>query len=319
VRGGELLPQYEAPRRLEAERVARGAAIFLLGFIKKAYFADYLGQYLVDPIFAAPARYSVAAHWMAMLAYAAQVFLDFSGYSEMAIGTGRLFGIELPVNFNYPFLSRSLVEMWRRWHITLNTFLFDYIYGPLTTGEGWMRGRLDLGFVVVFLISGIWHGANWTFVAWGLLHGVALVAHRRWDVFYRGLCRKDRAWVARRKSTGYAAAGWALTQLYFVLTIIPFRAPSLTAAGEFARGLWRSPGRLFYPDGLTLALRPLHLLLCVGFMIGYHLLELERGRPVRARFFALPPFVRGLVYGVIVVLLVILVPESSSSFVYAQF
>src|SRR5262249_25643509 len=144
---------------------------------------------------------------------------------------------ELPQNFNYPFLSRHLLELWRRWHITLNTWLFDYIYGPMTTGDGFMRGRLELGFVIVFLASGLWHGARWTFLSWGLLHGLGLVAQYRWDLFYKGLCRKDRKWVARRKSAGYSLSAWALTQLFFVLTLVPFRAPTVPTAGAFARAL----------------------------------------------------------------------------------
>ena len=119
----------------------------------------------------------------------------------MAIGVARLFAIELPMNFRTPFLSRSLPEFWRRWHITLNRWLFDYIFTPLTTSSGWFRGRLDVALMLVFLASGLWHGAAWTFVLWGFLHGIGMVVHRNWDVFYRGLCRRDRAWVARRKSS----------------------------------------------------------------------------------------------------------------------
>jgi alginate O-acetyltransferase complex protein AlgI len=322
VRAGELLPQLAAPRRLDAagiDRLRGGCAVFLLGFFKKAYLAEYLGQYLVQPVFQSPGSYSAAGHWLALLGYGAQIFCDFSGYSEMAIGCARLFGIELPANFNYPYLSKNLIEFWRRWHITLNRFLFDYIYGPLTTGHGLLRGRLDLGFLLVFLLSGLWHGARWTFVAWGLLHAVALIVTRRYDERYRGLCRKDRAWVRRRKSAAYGAVAWALTQLFFLLTLIPFRAPSLADALGFARGLVSSPGRQLLPDKAPY-LRDPSFALCAALLVAYHLLEATGpGRRLRESFFALPALVRGAAYGLTIAFLFVFMPLSSGTFIYALF
>jgi len=318
TRAGDLLPQLAQARVPDADRMRAGAATFFLGFIKKAYVADYLAQNLVDPMFAASAHHSTAGHWLALCAYALQLYCDFSGYSEMAIGCGRLLGIELPRNFDYPYLSKNLIEFWRRWHITLNTWFFDYIYGPLTTGSGFMRGRLDAGFGIVFLVSGLWHGASWTFVLWGGLHGLALIATRRWDVFYRGLCRQDRAWVARRKSTAYAGAAWFSTQVFFILTLVPFRAPSLAAAGSFLKALFVPQPGLLMPDVIPPAFR-LNLLACFTFVIAHHLLELERGRALRDRFFALPPLLRGTTYGLVIVYLHIFLPLSTGTFVYAMF
>lgn len=318
VRGGDLLPQYAAARQPSLAQLHEGATTFLLGFFKKAFVADYLAQYVVDPVFAQPASFSTAGHWLALMGYCAQVFCDFSGYSEMAIGTGRLFGIELPQNFDYPFLSKTLMEFWRRWHITLNTWFFDYVYGPLTTGEGRMRGRLDLGFMVVFLLSGLWHGARWTFVLWGALHGLGLIAYRRWDVYYRSLCRKDRKYVALRKGLPYAAGAWFVTQLFFLLTLIPFRAPSLAAAGAYARALVSAPGRLVLSPDVP-PLRALNLAVIALFMVGYHLLALPRFQPLRARFFALPALLRGVAYGLLIVYLLLFVPLAGGTFIYAQF
>ena len=318
VRGSELLPQLAEPRRLDAQKLGAGVGIFFLGFIKKAYIADYLGQWVVDPVFAHPDVYGTAGHWVALLGYAIQVFCDFSGYSEMAIGCGRLLGIELPVNFNYPFFSKGMLEMWRRWHITLNTWLFDYIYGPLTTGQGFFRGRLRLGFVVVFLASGLWHGARWTFLLWGLLHGLALVVQFQWGQLYKGLCRRDRVWVARRKSTAYAAAAWTITQLFFLATLVPFRAPTLAQAGAFARALLSAPaGRLLPLEAPPL--RNLNLLVCLAFFVGYHLLERPRAQAVRARLWALPSPLRGAAIGLAIAYLLLFVPISSGTFIYAQF
>jgi alginate O-acetyltransferase complex protein AlgI len=312
-RGQDLLPQLAAPRRPSAEQWNAGAGAFLLGFVKKAYVADYIAQFVVDPVFGAPASYSRTAHWIALGGYALQIYCDFSGYSDMAVGSARFLGIELPQNFRHPFLSRSLREMWQRWHITLNSWLFEYIYGPLTTSRGWWRGRLDLGFVTVFLISGLWHGAAWTFVLWGALHGVGLVVHRRWDEFYRGLCRQDRSYVAVRQTASYAWAAWVLTQSFFVLTLVPFRATSLAGAGAFARGLLASPGLESLP------IRSVNIAAILAFMVVYHLLALPAGRRAWDGFVSLPAPVRGFAYGLVVVFILIFMPKASGAFIYANF
>jgi len=172
---------------------------------------------------------------------------------------------------------------------------------------------------VVFLASGLWHGAKWTFVTWGFLHALGLIAHHRWDKFYKGLCRKDRKWVARRNSAAYGLMAWAATQLFFVLTLIPFRAPTFGEAGAYARAL------VVPHAGLRLDLKngpqmfQLNLLACVLFLLIYHLLEIGRGRSLREWFFRLPSPARGVVYGLVVVFLLLFVPLSRGSFIYAQF
>ena len=319
VRGDDTLPQLAAPRRPDAEQWRAGAGLFLLGFVKKAYVADFLARYVVDPVFADPAHFSARAHWLALAGYGVQVFCDFSGYSEMAIGTGRLFGVELPKNFDYPLLAKSLPELWRRWHITLNTWLFEYVFGPLTTGTSWLRGRLDAGFLVVFLASGLWHGARATFVVWGLVHGLGLVVHHRWDEAWRGLCRKDRAWVARRRSAPYVALSWALTQAFFLLSLVPFRSASLGDAARFARGLLAPHAGPALPAASAAPFGALQVALCFALFAAYHLLEIGRGARLRDAFFALHPVVRGAVYGAVVALLLLLVPVSAGTFIYAQF
>lgn len=318
VRGDELLPQLAEPRAIDAERLRRGAGRFFLGFFKKAFVADFVAAQLVDPIFAHPDRYSAAGLGLGVLGYAMQVFCDFSGYTDMALGTARLLGIELPENFNYPFLSRSLIDFWRRWHITLNRWWFEYLYGPLTAGDGWFRGRFDAAFLLVFLVSGLWHGPRWTFVAWGLMHGVGLVVHRRWDEFYRTLCRRDRAWVARRRGAPYQVAAWALTQAFFVLSLVPFRAPTLRVAGAYALGML-SPraGLLLPPDPPRL--RTPNLALCAAALVLYHLVELAPMRPLRERFFAMPALARGVFYGLVAAYLMVFVPVAAGTFIYAQF
>ncbi len=316
-RAQQMLGQYSAPRRLSADLLAKGAATFLLGYAMKAFGANWLGPNVVDPVWANSASFDQAAHLAGIFGYAMQVFFDFAGYSLLAIGTGRLFGLELPENFRHPFLSRSLPELWQRWHITLNTWLFDYLYGPMTTGRSWMRGRFATGFVIVFLLSGLWHGARWTFVFWGLMHGLGLVVHYRWDDFYKGLCRKDRAWVARRRSLPYTLLGWLATQAFFLLSLVPFRAPTLEAAESYLLELVHAPG----PASLTLPSMndSIACALVVAFFLGYHWAALPFGRRFVDAFFALPAPVRGVAYGAAVVLLALFVPVGAGTFIYANF
>ncbi len=317
VRGRDLLPQFEKPRTVTATALRAAALLFLIGYVRKAYVSDVLALNLVNPVFNHPEGYSALAHWAALLGFAGQVYCDFDGYSEMAIGCAAFFGVTLPVNFDRPFLSRSLFEFWRRWHITLNQWLFDYIYNLLTTSRGWFRGRLDLGLMLVFLASGLWHGAAWGFVIWGVLHGIGLVVNRRWDVFYRGLCRKDRSWVKRRKSRSYALTAWALTQVFFVLTLLPFRIPGWDALVSFCAGLLSSPGAaLVEVPGLTTYFG---LACCALFLAGDHLLAFAPGRRLSAAFFRLPTPARGLAYGLILVFLGVFLPPAGGAFIYARF
>jgi D-alanyl-lipoteichoic acid acyltransferase DltB (MBOAT superfamily) len=316
-RGRELLPQLAAPRSLTAERLASAGVAFLLGYTLKHLAGESFGRHVVDPVFAAPGDYSALGLAFGVTGYAFQVFGDFAGYSLMALGLGRAFGLDLPENFRRPFLATSLLDLWRRWHITLNRFLFDYLYWPLVGSKGFWRGRFDLGFLLVFAVSGLWHGATWGFVLWGALHGLGLAVHRRWDAFYRGLCKRDRAWVARRRTAAYVATAWALTQGFFVLTLLPFRAPDLATAAEFASGLLRASG-LHHPLGGQ-PVEALATLAALLLLLGYHLLATPPGRRLRERFFAAPAPIRGLAYGALVVLLLVLSPVGSGAFIYAQF
>ena len=316
-RGSQLLPQLAAPRRLTAPLLGSAIGTFLFGYLLKASVADWLGERIVDPVFTDHAAYSAATHWVALAAYALQVFADFAGYSLLAIGAARAFGIELPVNFNAPFLSRSMQEFWGRWHITLNRWLFDYIYGPLTTSHGWFRARLDLGLLIVLLASGIWHGPAWGFVIWGALHGLGLITQRNWDEFYRGLCRRDRAWVARRRSVPYTLAAWAVTQAFFVATLLPFRARTWAATTAYLQGmLLPAPGA----GGLDLGLAYLAIT-WAGLLIiaACHAVEAPALMGLRGRLDRLPAPLIGVAAGAAILWLAIVMPASGGTFIYRAF
>ena len=316
TRAGQMLPQLAAPRAPTTAMCSRAASALLLGWFMKGYVADWIAPAVVDPVFATAGVAGAFSHWLALLGYAVQVFCDFAGYSLLAIGIGRLFGVELPPNFDRPFLSRSMPELWRRWHISLNTWLFDYLYGPMVTARGVLHGRIATNLVLVFALSGLWHGAQWTFVLWGVLHGLALAAHHWWDVWYRGKCRGDRRWVTARRSLPYGLAAWGLAQAWFLASLILFRAPDLGTARDFATGLLGAgsgPG-LAFDEIMTL-----NLIVAFGFVIWHHAEGWAPGARLRARFDDLPAPVRGFTFGLVIVWLLVFAPLARGTFIYAQF
>ena len=228
----EMLPQFARSGRggLDGGMLMMGAAILVLGLAKKTLLADTLAA-VADPVFAAAATglpIAPGAAWQGALAYTFQLYFDFSGYSDMAIALGLLFGIRFPVNFASPYQAGSITEFWRRWHITLSRFLRNYLYIPL---GGNRRGlwRRHGNLMATMVLGGLWHGAGWGFVIWGALHGAYLVVNHLW----RGAFGPATAPAAR-------LAGWALTFLAVTIAWVFFRAASLPAA---ARMLTAMAGR----------------------------------------------------------------------------
>lgn len=224
LRPGQLIDQLGELENLSAANLRVGGAIFVAGLVKKVLFADNLAP-IADAAFNHPATLDQASAWIGTLAFAFQIYFDFSGYSEMAIGLAMLFGVTLPRNFLYPYLSRSPTEFWRRWHITLSLWLRDYLYVAL---GGNRRGRLRtyLNLLTTMVLGGLWHGANWTFVAWGTLHGVFLMGHR---LVGAGISRcgvRTGSTVDRTLS----CLGLPVTFVLVLLTWVFFRAATFTDA-----------------------------------------------------------------------------------------
>jgi D-alanyl-lipoteichoic acid acyltransferase DltB (MBOAT superfamily) len=237
----EMMPQFghAATYRMHWENVAVGLTIFFIGLFKKTVLADGIAQY-VGPVFSAHdsgARLPLLDAWGGALAYTFQLYFDFSGYSDMAIGLSLLFGVRLPLNFHSPYKAENVIEFWRRWHMTLSRFLRDYLYIPL---GGNRRGsaRRYLNLMVTMLLGGLWHGANWSFVVWGGLHGLYLMA--------------NHAWHTLKQRLGYGGAGpwgrWTgrvLTFLAVVVAWVFFRAESLDAALHVLQGMAGLNGVVF--------------------------------------------------------------------------
>ncbi|MCB1864946.1 MAG: MBOAT family protein [Chromatiales bacterium] len=229
VHHAEMMPQFA--RRFFGERwrhVSVGISIFTIGLAKKVLLADTFAGF-ATPVFDAAAQghtLTAVEAWGGALAYTLQLYFDFSGYSDMAIGLARMFGIRLPVNFASPYKARNIAEFWRRWHMTLSRFLRDYLYIPL---GGNRRGRLARyrNLLVTMLLGGLWHGAGWTFVLWGLLHGIYLITHRAW----RRL---------KRNASNHQVAKLFASALTFVAVVIGwvfFRAQDVESALRVLHGM----------------------------------------------------------------------------------
>jgi alginate O-acetyltransferase complex protein AlgI len=236
----EMMPQFadRSNKQVQWDNVARGLALLAMGLGKKVLIADELAQQ-VGSAFSAAAPLSFADAWLAILCYTMQIYFDFSGYTDMALGMAQMMNIRLPQNFDSPYRQRNLQEFWRHWHMTLTRFLRDYVYIPL---GGNRRGEAGtaMAIVVTFLLGGLWHGANWTFVAWGLANGVGLVLVRAWS---------------RSGVTLPVAVAWAVTFLFVNLAWVLFRAPDLATASSFFASLFGAQGF----GGLRLAIVPLTL------------------------------------------------------------
>ena len=229
VRPTLLLPQFERDRRGNIDLLV-GAKLIVLGLFQKLVLSDTISA-SIGAVFATPHLFSGTEVLAAVLLYSLQIYGDFAGYSNIARGVSKLMGIDLSVNFRTPYLARSITEFWRRWHISLSTWLRDYLYIPLG-GNRHGPWRTYANLMITMLLGGLWHGARWTFVAWGGLHGLWLVVHRRWSEA-RGASASTASSVWRQ----VAGAGWiALTFSLVSFSWVFFRAPTFATAGEiFAR------------------------------------------------------------------------------------
>jgi alginate O-acetyltransferase complex protein AlgI len=228
----QMMPQFARPEtyRVSAESIAVGMSIFTAGLAKKVLLADRLGAF-ATPVFLSAVggdAPTLFVAWTGALAFAFQIYFDFSGYSDMAIGLSRLFGIDLPLNFNSPYKARSIIEFWRRWHMSLSIFLKDYLYIPLGGNRlGTLRRYENL--MATMLLGGLWHGANWTFVVWGGMHGLYLCANHAWKAL-RGHAAPQPGRLGRMLGT-------ATTFLAVVVAWVFFKAESFTGALGMLRGM----------------------------------------------------------------------------------
>ncbi|MCU0663243.1 MAG: MBOAT family protein [Myxococcota bacterium] len=301
VRAKELLPQLSEGGALTAEQGSTAILRIAMGLAKKTLIADTLGAHLVDPVFSSPQMYSAVETLAACYGYAFQIYADFSAYSDIAIGSAALLGVRIPENFATPYLAQSPREFWRRWHISLSTWLRDYLYIPLGGSAG-NEPRTCVNLMVTMLLGGLWHGASMTFVAWGAIHGLAIVAQRGLSHFFPKRPQRSRAW---------RVVGVVLTFHIVTAAWVLFRAPSFEIASEIFAGL----------ASLDFGTANLSTVALLALLLGIasHLLPDSVLEQIKRAFHRLPAFAQAL----LVVALLWGLEETSRTelapFIYFQF
>lgn len=294
VRAREFLYQMSAPRQFDWHDIEYGLQRILTGLVKKAIIADTLAMQIVDPVFAAPGDYSSSVLWLAAIAYAVQIYCDFSGYTNIAIGSARLFGFHLPENFRYPYLSKSFSEFWNRWHMTMSRFFRDYVYIPLGGNRrGPVRNMANLASTT--LVSGLWHGAAWHFVIWGGAHGLLLVVQR----VIPDAIKRITPWFIT----------FIAVQLGVLITWVFFRATDMTIAWQYLDGLF------FFRGGNTLAITPISYF-CFGLFLVDHIYGSRH--EVFDRVLQNTVF-KGLFWVVMIIIVHNAMPQGANPFIYFQF
>jgi D-alanyl-lipoteichoic acid acyltransferase DltB (MBOAT superfamily) len=296
VRAREFIPQLAKPR--DPSKVAVGAAVSLIviGLVKKVAIADFLAREIVDPVFGVPQAFSAPDVLLASYAYAVQIFCDFSGYTDIAIGLALLMGFVFPQNFDRPYRARTFQEFWRRWHMTLSRFLRDFLYIPLGGNRG---GKLKTArnLMITMMLGGLWHGAAWGFVLWGTIHGGALVIEK---VFRERMRWSPPGWLK-----------WVITFHIVVLAWIPFRAPDLHLAGAYLSRLadW-GPATMWSVPVVGVVL----------LVIGLQLLPAKPMDVLRVRYENLHPAALGLSMAAVIVLVTATISSQGvPPFIYFQF
>ena len=303
-----------AKRQVHAEEVSRGISRFTVGLAKKAVLANsvaVLADRWLPMTTEGLAKIPTAGLWLGGLCYMLQIYLDFSAYSDMAIGMGLMCGFHYKENFNYPYIASSVTDFWRRWHISLSTFFRDYVYIPLG-GNRKGIARRDANLLLTFLVSGLWHGANWTFLVWGGLHGLCQVAEDHMPAPLR-----------KRKSLPLRIVGVPLTFAIFVTTFTIFRTSSLGNAAAYFAGILHNPGHEVFAQywllGLTSKLELLLLLLGIALLVLVDVLH-ECGLHLRAWVNAAPRPVRWAVYEFAIFAFLLMASfYSNTGFLYARF
>lgn len=297
VRASDLLPQFDRAPRLTREMAAHGLLLIVWGLFKKTVIASEISTRLVDPVFFDPAAHSALDIAAAVYGYAVQIYCDFSAYSDMAIGIAALLGYSFPRNFDQPYRASSMQAFWRRWHISLSSWLRDYLYVPLGGGK---KGLLSscLNVMITMLLGGLWHGAAWTFIAWGALHGSVQVAERLGRAAL-GERRLIPGWLGVIITFHIVCLGWIL-----------FRSETFGMAMAMLEGL----GRM----GPVTLVTPFLLTLIVGGL-AMHWLPPRAVEGMAERLKTAPSLTLGVLVGVAILLVEAMRPEGVAPFIYFQF
>lgn len=299
LRAGQFIPQMHE-RSIDETTMQEGFVLILGGLFKKVVLSSYLSEYVVKGVFNAPDAYASIAVWVGVYGYALQIFCDFSGYTDLAMGVGRLMGYDIPNNFHSPYLSKNIQDFWRRWHITLSTWLRDYLYISL---GGNRRGNVYFNLFLTMVLGGLWHGASLTFMAWGALHGVGLVVHRAFRRLFPN--------TAGVLSPQWGVMAWMLTFHYVTFLWIFFRAENMDIAFAIFRRMFEfaSVGEGF----------PVFAIPAITAGMALQIWGSLWHDVCMRKLVAIPCYVRGVLIGVVGACIMSMGPDGVLPFIYFGF
>jgi len=301
VRANEFLPQFNRTPRLSSDTFGEGLFLIFCGMCKKILIADFLAVQLIDGVFDNPQAYSAAEVWVAVYGYTWQLYGDFSGYTDIARGSAKLFGFELPENFDRPFTATGPIEFWKRWHMTLSRWVQDYVYIPLG-GSRYGGVRTYFNLFASFFLIGIWHGAGWTFVLFGLWHAFGVTFNR----LYR-----------RNRRSRVPLAGWkrkfaVFCSVHFYVIHWPiFRAPDVDR-------MWEVYTQMFTFDVFSLRIAPAVLLVVIGMFV-IHFTPKRWVKDLQAFIVGMPEVVKGAAAVALAIVLMHVGSQQAAPFIYFQF
>lgn len=309
TRAKDFLPRLKKAVVIKHFDISKGLFLIITGLLKKAVIADYLGQYN-DLVFSMPESYSGFENLMAIYGFAIQLYFDFSGYTDIAMGIAKILGFPIDNNFNKPYHANNITDFWRRWHITLSTWLRDYLFSPLSLKfRHWGYGGIIASLMITFLLCGLWHGPSWTFVVWGGLQGLAMA----WDVIS---AKKRKKYRKKVRKPLYNFVSWIITFHFIIFMWVLFRAQDFQTA-------FTMYGRVFTDMDWTyvspfLNVRSLYvILLLISFAL--YAIPLKWFGKISQKFINTPFWVKILIFITVIQLIVQLQSADVQPFIYAQF
>lgn len=308
VRAKDFIPQLKANKYFKNINFQLATNYFMLGLIKKVLIADNIAP-ISDQFFANPEHYGTLASWIGVASYSIQIYCDFSGYSDMAIGVAALFGFTLMENFNMPYNATSITEFWRKWHISLSTWLRDYLFIPLGGSRVSKKIFYYKNLMLTMLLGGLWHGASWNFVIWGGLHGVALIAHKLYKTNI-----SDTFKLSRFTAVLYSLFSWMITMVFVMVTWVFFRAQTLENSVQIIKNMFTIKTMESY--NIPLAFIILFLVILIGHIIGkkyYVIMEKKQDHLFRNSYF------QGALFGIALFFILLFGSDNNQAFIYFQF
>ncbi|PTX60441.1 alginate O-acetyltransferase complex protein AlgI [Kordia periserrulae] len=308
VRAIDFIPQLKVNQYFKDINFQLAANYFLLGLVKKVVIADNIAQFS-DPLFANPDQFGTLSSWIGVTAYSVQIYCDFSGYSDMAIGVAALLGFRLMENFNMPYNATDITVFWRKWHISLSSWLRDYLFIPLGGSRVSKKIFYYRNLMLTMLLGGLWHGASWNFVVWGGLHGSALIVHKLYKTKY-----SDNFKFSKIGQSAYTVGAWVVTMIFVMVTWVFFRAQTFGDAAQVLQNMFTFQESVDYR--IPIAFVALLAITVVGHFFGtkyYQEVEEKQHHMFKN------PYLQGALFGLAIFMVILFGSDDNQAFIYFQF